>query len=149
MTFIYLCRGWGLLISLSHLIYIYMGEVWGISLRRWPPLTMHAGHLISSSTITEDVWKSRLFEFCAACWAHFMCHQELWPTSVSHPFSLLRPCRMNALAAELLSLSLDLIVNMFALPRCLLSVSFYHHLSVYFLLAGLVLQYMALLQSGD
>ena len=23
---------------------------------------------------------------CAACWAHFLCHDELWPTSVSHPF---------------------------------------------------------------
>ena len=26
---------------------------------------------------------------CAACWAHFMCHHESWPTSVSHPFSSL------------------------------------------------------------
>ena len=26
---------------------------------------------------------------CAVCWAHFMCHHELWPTSVSHPFSFL------------------------------------------------------------
>ena len=26
---------------------------------------------------------------CAACWAHFMCPHELWPTSVSHPFSSL------------------------------------------------------------
>ena len=26
---------------------------------------------------------------CAACWVHFMCHHELWPTSVSHPFSYL------------------------------------------------------------
>ena len=26
---------------------------------------------------------------CAACWAHFMCHHGLWPTSVSHPFSFL------------------------------------------------------------
>ena len=26
---------------------------------------------------------------CAACWAHFMCHHELWPTSVGHPFSFL------------------------------------------------------------
>ena len=24
---------------------------------------------------------------CTACWAYFECHQELWPTSVSHPFS--------------------------------------------------------------
>ena len=26
---------------------------------------------------------------CATCWAHFMCHHELWPSSVSHPFSSL------------------------------------------------------------
>ena len=26
---------------------------------------------------------------CTACWAHFMCHHELCPTSVSHPFSSL------------------------------------------------------------
>ena len=26
---------------------------------------------------------------CAACWACFMCHHKLWPTSVSHPFSSL------------------------------------------------------------
>ena len=27
--------------------------------------------------------------FCAVCWAHFMCHSELWPTSVEYPFSFL------------------------------------------------------------
>ena len=26
---------------------------------------------------------------CVACWGHFMCHHELWPTSMSHPFSSL------------------------------------------------------------
>ena len=26
---------------------------------------------------------------CAVCWAHIMCHHELWPTSVSHHFSFL------------------------------------------------------------
>ena len=26
---------------------------------------------------------------CAVCWAHFMCHYKLWPTSVGHPFSFL------------------------------------------------------------
>ena len=27
------------------------------------------------------------FGLYAACWANFMCHHELWPTPVSHPFS--------------------------------------------------------------
>ena len=26
---------------------------------------------------------------CAACWAHFICHHDMWPTSPSHPFSFL------------------------------------------------------------
>ena len=26
---------------------------------------------------------------CAACWARSMCHHELWPISVSHPYSFL------------------------------------------------------------
>ena len=41
---------------------------------------------------TGDVWtipSCRIWGLCAACWAHFMCHHELWPTSVSHPFSFL------------------------------------------------------------
>ena len=28
-------------------------------------------------------------ELYAACWAHFSCHDELWPSSMSHPFSFL------------------------------------------------------------
>ena len=31
-------------------------------------------------------WNSGLF---AVCWTRFTCHHELWPTSVSHPFSTL------------------------------------------------------------
>ena len=29
------------------------------------------------------------FGLCAACWTHFMCHHELWPSSGSHPFCFL------------------------------------------------------------
>ena len=41
---------------------------------------------------TGDVWIIPSFSnlvLCAVCWAHFMCHHKLWPTSVSHPFSFL------------------------------------------------------------
>ena len=39
---------------------------------------------------TGDVWiipSFRNFGLCTACWARFMCHHELWATSVSHTFS--------------------------------------------------------------
>ena len=41
---------------------------------------------------TWDVWIIPFFSnlgLCATCWAHFMCHHELWPTLVGHPFSTL------------------------------------------------------------
>ena len=40
---------------------------------------------------TGDVWiiPSSNLGLWAAYWAHFMCYHELWPTSVSHPFSFL------------------------------------------------------------
>ena len=89
---------------------------WGLGalLRWWPPSTMWVGHLIFFTATTGDVWiipSFRILGLCAACWAHFGCHHELWPTSVSHPFSSLN----NSLGLtggnvtrKLQSLSLDL-----------------------------------------
>ena len=41
----------------------------------------------------EEVFFPKLLitvrSYGAVCWAHFMCHQKLRPTSVSHPFSFL------------------------------------------------------------
>ena len=51
--------------------------------------TMHGSPLIylwtplGNNHIFSNLW------LCAACWAHFMCHHNLWPTSVSHLFSSL------------------------------------------------------------
>ena len=49
---------------------------------------------------------------CAACWTHFMCHHELWPTSLGHPFSffqfILRPYWGKTLPENQHSLFLDL-----------------------------------------
>ena len=62
----------------------------GAFLRWWQPSTMWAGPLIfyghHQGCLNNPIFSN--LRFCAACWACFMCHHKLWPTSVSHPFSL-------------------------------------------------------------
>ena len=66
-------RGWGL----------------GAFLRWWPPSAMWAGLLIlyghNRWCLNNPIFSN--LGLWAACSARFMCHHELWPTSVCHPFS--------------------------------------------------------------
>ena len=69
----------------------YWQNWWGCFFLRWrSPSTMWAGPLIFfkyhrhwclNNRISSNLGK------CVVCWAHLMCHHELWSTSVSHPFS--------------------------------------------------------------
>ena len=66
---------------------------WGLEafLRWWPPSTMWVYPLIFLWP-PPGYLKNPIFSnlgLCAACWTHFMCHHELWPTSAGHPFSFL------------------------------------------------------------
>ena len=66
---------------------------------------------------------------CAACWAHFMCHHELWPTSVSHPFSSLNSswCLAGGKYYQKLPITIfRLVLQNFALPCWFPYVLFYH-----------------------
>ena len=69
----------------------FLGWGLGAFLRWWPPSAMWAGPLIfygrHRGCLNNPIFLN--LGLCAACWAHFMCHQELWPTSVSHPFPFL------------------------------------------------------------
>ena len=71
--------------------YIMSGWGLGAFLRWWPPSTMWAGPLIyyghHRGCLNNPIFSN--LGLCAACWAHFICHHELCPTSVSHPFSFL------------------------------------------------------------
>ena len=66
-------------------------RVGGLFIGWWSPSTMWVGPLIYfghhrgclNNPIFSNLW------LCAACWARFVCHHELWPTSASHPFSFL------------------------------------------------------------
>ena len=58
--------------------------------RWWPPSALWVGPFIFYGH-TRRCPNNPTFSnlgLCAACWACFMCHPELWPSTVSHPLSL-------------------------------------------------------------
>ena len=63
----------------------------GAVLRWWPPSAMWAGPFIfychQQGWLNNSIFSN--LGLCAACWAHFMCHHELWPTAVGQPFYFL------------------------------------------------------------
>ena len=81
-----------------------------------------------------------------------MCHHELWPTSVSHPFSFLNSSLGLAgekITRKLLSLSLDLFFKILLFQVTFLIFFSTAIFSPHFLQVGLLLQYVALFQSGN
>ena len=89
----------------------------------WPPSTMWVGSLIYSWPPPGMSEWSHLFELglCAACWAHFMCHHELWPTSLSHPFSSLNSSSGFARWKHYQNITIPifrLVFQNFAIPGC-------------------------------
>ena len=88
---------------------------------------------------------------CAACWARFMCHHELWPTSVSNPFSFLNSSlglTGENITRKLLFLSLGLFFKILLFQDTFLVFFSIAIFSPYFLQVCLLLQYVALFQSG-
>ena len=113
--------------------------------------TMWAGHKFFMAT-TGDVWiipSFLIWWLCAACWAHFMCHHKLWPTSVSHPFSFLNNFLGLAWEKHYLKITIPiyrLVLQNFANPGYFpfLSVAFF--LLTFFWL--LLLQYVTISVQG-
>ena len=81
-----------------------------------------------------------------------MCHYKLWPTSVSQPFSFLNSSLGLAGGKHYQKITIPifrLVVQNFAIPGYfpyILSTAIF---SPYFLQVGLLLQYVALFQSGN
>ena len=75
---------------------------------------------------------------CAACWAHFMCHHELWPTSVGHPFSSLN-ISLGLTGGKYYQKIIIAILELFLKKKNCFSVLLfeYHFLSLSFLLTFL------------
>ena len=125
----------------------------GAFLRWWPPSTMWAGPLIFFYGYHRGCLNNPIFSnlgLCAACWAHFMCHHELWPTSVSQPFSFLNSSL--GLAGGKYYQKITIPVLRLVIQNLLFQVTFLIFFSIailspYILLVGLLLQYVALFQS--
>ena len=68
------------------------------------------------------------FRLCAAYWAHFMCHHELWLTSVSHLFSSLNSSSDSAGGKDYQKTTIPifrLILQNFAIPGYFPYIIFY------------------------
>ena len=59
----------------------WVGGGWG--------LFQGGGHLQPCGRVLYSIYGHHRGCLNNPCWARFMCHHELWPTSVSHPFSFL------------------------------------------------------------
>ena len=70
---------------------------------------------------------------CAACWARSMCHHELWPISVSHPYSFLNSSWGLAGAKYYHKITIP-ILRLFFKFCCSRLISLYSALSLLFLL---------------
>ena len=83
---------------------------------------------------TGDVWIITFFSYlglCAACCAHFICHHELWPTSVSHPFSSLNSPLGFAGGKHYRKITIPIfrfVLQNFALPGCFPYFFFYRYI---------------------
>ena len=68
---------------------------------------------------------------CAACWARFMYDHQLWPTSVSHPFSSLNSSLGFAGGKHCLKIIIpifQLVLHNLAIPGCFPCILFYCYL---------------------
>ena len=117
------------------LILLHDPSGWGLGafLRWWPPSAMWAGPLIYHGNhrgcLNNSIFLN--LELCAACWAHFMCHHELWPTSVSHPFSFLNSSHGLAGRKHYKKITipiLRLVLQNFVIPGYFPYILFYHYL---------------------
>ena len=72
---------------------------------------------------------------CAACWVRFMCHHELWPTSVSHPFSSLNSSLGYAGGKHYQKITIPmfrLVLQNFSIPGYFPFILFYRYLFLAF-----------------
>ena len=137
-------------------MYFCIVSGWGVEafLRWWPPSTMWAGPLIyyghHRGCLNNPIFSN--LGWGAACWAHFMCHHELWPTSVSHPFSLNTSCGFAGgkhYQKITIPIPFDLFFKILLFQVTFLIFFSIAIFSLYLLLVALLLQSVALFQSRE
>ena len=115
---------------LNFITHSLTGGGWGLGafLRWWPPSTLWAGLLIyyHRGWLNDPIFSN--LGLCAACWAHLMCHHELWPTSINYPFSSLNSALGFAGGKHYQKIIIPifrLVLQNFAIPGCFPYILFY------------------------
>ena len=98
-------------------------------LRWWPPSAMWTGPVIflwpPPGCLNNAIFSN--LGLCVACWARFMCYHELWPASVSHPFSSLNRSLGFARGKHYQKITTPVLQN-FAIPGCFPYIPFCRYL---------------------
>ena len=111
----------------------YIDE-WGLwaFLMWWPPSTMWADPLTFVWCVHNPIFFSNLW-LCAVCWSNFMCHHQLWSTSVSHPFSFLNSSLGLTGGKYYQKITIPIIriiLQNLAFPGCFSYILFYRYISL-------------------
>ena len=130
------------------------GRRLGAFLRWWPPSAMWAGPLIfhghHRGCLDNPIFSN--LRLGAACWAHFVCHHELWQTPVGHPFSFLNSSWGLTGEKHYQKITIAIfrfVLKIFITPGYFPYILFYRYILSLHLQVGLLLQYVALLQSEN
>ena len=101
---------------------------------RWAPCWQHESGMFFIYGHHRGCLNNHIFSnlgLCAACWAHFMCHHELRPTSVSHPFFSFNSSLGFAGGKHDQKITIPifiLVLQNFAIPGCIPDILFYRYL---------------------
>ena len=106
---------------------------WGLFLRCWSP--QPCGGSFNIFGHRRECLNNPIFSnmgLCGACWAHFMCHHELWLILVRHLSSslnnsLVRPCWRKTDYQKSTMPIFRLVLQNFALPGCFPYILFYRY----------------------
>ena len=131
VNFVLQCSVFNIQIIIS---YVTCGRGLGAFRRWWPPSPMWAGPFNMFKAITGDVRIIPSFQirgYVLHFQARFMCHYELWPTSVSHPFSFLNSSfglTWGKHNQKITIAIVRLVLQVFAMPGYFLYIVFYSYL---------------------
>ena len=101
-----------------------------------PPSTMRASPLIfhghHQGSLNNPIFSN--LRLCAACWAHSMCHHELWPKSLGYAFSFCNSCwgptggKHYPCYQKMIIIIFRFVLQHFAIPGYFPYILFYRHL---------------------
>ena len=97
-----------------------------LPIKMWLQMAFGRRRMYKSTSIKNNIM------LCAACWAHFTCHHELWLASVGHPLSFLNNSSWGLSGGKhyqnITIPIFRLVLQNFAIPGCVPYIPFYRYI---------------------